>query len=246
MLILLLEKHIFNGNILDNIVSNDDNIHGLSIKDRTGLSDHLPLLLNYCNALNKSCDVESFQHSFSNYQHHINFETTWRSFNFNNYTCGENVDDFCSFLAWSIDTCFPRKRKIQMVSPFYYSPHTIHCLNKLNTAKRYCSKNPTRLNLQQLKSLEEDYTQSIELDNVVFVNGSLTSTTDQCFALLNSLKDSPIPNHMFFNSKAIDEIEVPKLFNNLSTSSFNDKVYDVENTVLGDNIKLEHVLIFFC
>ena len=57
-------KTHFHGNILDNIVSNDDNIHGLSVKDRTALSDHLPILLNYCNALNKSCDVESFQYSF--------------------------------------------------------------------------------------------------------------------------------------------------------------------------------------
>ena len=110
-----------------------------------------------------------------------------------------------------------------MVSLFYYSSHTIHCLNKLNTAKRKCSKNPSRMKLQQLKSLEEDYTQSIELDEVVFVNGSLASTTNQCFALLNSLKDSPIPNHMFFNSKAIDENEVPEFFNNFFASNFNDK-----------------------
>ena len=133
-------KSHFHGNILDNTVSNDDNIHGLSIKDRTGLSDHLPIFLNYCNALNKSCDGEFFQYSFSNYQHHINFETTWRSFNFNNYPWGENVDDFCSFLAWSFDTCFPRKRKIRTVSPFYYSSHTIHCLNKLNTANESVQK----------------------------------------------------------------------------------------------------------
>ena len=132
-----------------------------------------------------------------------------------------------------------------MVSPFYYSSHTIHCLNKLNTAKRKCSKNPSRLNLQQLKSLEEDYTRSIELDKVVFVNGSLTLTTNQCLALLNSLKDSPIPNHMFFNSKAIDENEVPECFNNFFASNFNDKVYDVDTTLFGDNIKLEHVLSSF-
>ena len=118
----------FLGNVLDNILSNDDNIHGLSIKDKSCLSDHLPILLNYSIALNNSCDMESFLYSFSIYQHHINFETTWRSFCFNNYTCGENVDEFYSFLAWSIDTCFPRKHKIRMVSTFYYSSHTIHCL----------------------------------------------------------------------------------------------------------------------
>ena len=50
---------------------------------------------------------------------------------------------------------------------------------------------------------------------------------------------------MFFNSKAIDENEVPEFFNNFFASNFNDKVYDVDTTVFGDNIKLEHVLSSF-
>ena len=50
---------------------------------------------------------------------------------------------------------------------------------------------------------------------------------------------------MFFNSKAIDENEVPEFFNNFFASIFNDKVYDVDNTIFGDNIKLEHVLSSF-
>ena len=50
---------------------------------------------------------------------------------------------------------------------------------------------------------------------------------------------------MFFNSKAIDENEVHEFFNNFFASNFNDKVFDVDTTVFGDNIKLEHVLSSF-
>ena len=49
---------------------------------------------------------------------------------------------------------------------------------------------------------------------------------------------------MFFNSKTIDENEVPEFFNIFFASNFNDKVYDVDTT-FGDNIKLEHVVSFF-
>ena len=94
----------------------------------------------------------------------MNFHNSWEQFSFTSYPSEANVNEFYSFVSWSLNTYFPFKRKVRINNPFYYSSHTIHCLNKLNTARRKYSKNPIKNNLDSLQSLQRDYSDSVELD----------------------------------------------------------------------------------
>ena len=98
------------------------------------------------------------------------------------------MNEFYSFVSWSVNTCFPFENKVRRINVFYYSSLTIHFLNKLNTARGKYSKNPIKNNLDSLFLLHRDYSASVELDKINYINGSSTSSLNYCFPLFNSLE----------------------------------------------------------
>ena len=90
-------------------------------------------------------------YSFNNAADIQSFENSWETFPFHLDSASEIVDAFYSHIQLSIPLCFPKKRSKRIQQPFYYSSHSMHCLNKMNTLVRICSKNPRANNLAKLK-----------------------------------------------------------------------------------------------
>ena len=212
------------GNILDNIVTNDNFITGYSIDDNS-LSHHSSIIFNYSSEFN-----EPYQHpteySFNDHTDMMNFHNSWEHFSFTSYPSEANVNEFYSFVSWSLNTCLPFKRKVRINNPFYYSSHTIPCLNKLNTARRKYSKNPIKIKLDSLQSLQRDYSDSVELDKIIYINGSSTSSLNECFSLLSSLKNTSLSKQMFLSQEKLLNSDIPTTFNEYFAGNFNFNSYD--------------------
>ena len=127
-------------------------------------------------------------------------------------------DYFYSALSKSLK--FKRKKRLDV--PFFFSPHTMHLLNKRDTVIRKLSKAfSTNLDFQRLK-LNEEIDTSIELDRFSLVEQLKLKNTKHCYRLLRSLKsNSMYPSSMFFGSiKANSSFENAQLFNTLFSSVF--------------------------
>ena len=61
-----------------------------------------------------------------------------------NYPSNTTVDDFDDHSLSSISSVFEMKTKKRLQLLFYYSPHTIHSLNKKDSMQHKCGKNPSR------------------------------------------------------------------------------------------------------
>ena len=227
------------GNILDNILTNDNFITGYSIEDNS-LSHHSSIIFKYSSEFNKPYQHPT-EYSFNDHTDMLNFHNSWEYFSFTSYPSEANVNEFYSFVSWSLNTCFPFRRKVWINNPFYYSSHTIHCLNKLNTAKRKYSMNPIKNDLDSLQSLQREYSDSVELDKIIYINGSSTSSLNQCFSLLNSLKNTSLPNQMFLSQEKLPSTDIPTAFNKYFAGNFNFNSYDGSISTYGA-LKLDSVL----
>ena len=112
------------GNILDNIVTNDNFITGYSIDD-SSLSHHSSIIFIYSFDFNKPYQYPT-EYSFKDHTDTVNFHNSSEEFSFTSYTSEANVNEVYSFVAWSLNTCFPFKRKVRRNKLFHYSSHTFH------------------------------------------------------------------------------------------------------------------------
>ena len=110
----------------------------------------------------------------------------------------------------------PRVTRKRHELPFFYSSHSIHMLNKLNTAKRRLAC-PERI--AQLSIDAED---SIELDKAVLLSNCHTWDTREAFGFLNCLKSKPTyPSVMRYDgSTASDDSVKAEFFNAHFAKSF--------------------------
>ena len=116
----------------------------------------------------------------------------------------------------------------------------MHCLNKKNTIQKRAVKNPTFHNLNNLEVAEISLSQSVELDKVCFLSGSLTNSVHDSFNLLNSFKRCNIPSTMnhYSNILSTDE-DIANSFNDFFISTFNDKTYDSNISTHTSDIAVE-------
>ena len=229
------------GNILYNIVTHDNFITGYSIEDNSS-SHHSSIIFNYSSEFNKPCQHPT-EYSFNDHTDMMNFHNSWGYFSFTSYPSEANVNELYSFVSWSLNTCFSFKRKVRINNPFYYSSHTIHCLNKLNTARRKYSKHPIKNNLDSLQSLQRDYSDSVELVKIIYINGSSTSSLNQYFLLLNSLKNTSLPKQMYLSQDKLLSSYIPTAFNVYFVGNFSFNFFDGSISTYGA-LKLDSVLDF--
>ena len=229
------------GNVLDNIVTNNNFITGYSIEDNS-LSYHSSIIVNYSSEFNKPYQHPT-EYSFNDHTDMMNFHNSREYFSFTSYPSEANVNEFYSFVSWSLNTCFPFKRKVRINNFFYYSSHIIHCLNKLNTARRKYSKNPIKNSLDSLQSLQMEFSDSVELDKIIYINGSSTSSLNQCFSLLNSLKNTSLPKQMFLSQEKLLDSDIPTALNEYFAGNFNFNSYDGSVSTYGAQ-KLDFVFDF--
>ena len=207
------------GNIHDKIVTNDNFTTEYSIEDNS-LSHHSSIIFYYSSEINKPYQHPT-EHSFNDHTDMMSFRNSWECFSLTSFPSEANVNEFYSFVSWSLNTCFPFKRKVRINNVFYYSSHTIHCLNKLNTARRKYSKKPIKNILDSFQSLQSDCSDSVELDTIMYIKGSSTSSLNQCFSLLNSLKNTSLSKQMFLLQEKILKSDIPSAFNENFAGNFN-------------------------
>ena len=88
-----------------------------------------------------------------------------------------------------------RKRKKRVDLPWLYTSHAVHIHNKLKTASN--SNCP-----ETCKNIREDFSMSIELNTVIFLdNFAKKRGITACYSLLSKLGDQSIPLEMVYNDE---------------------------------------------
>ena len=86
-----------------------------------------------------------------------------------------------------------KKRKRRQTLPFFYSPITVHCLNKLESARR------RRASFSALLRLEKEVSDFIELDKACFLDSCKHFATNEAFKILRRLNGrSTLPKETFW------------------------------------------------
>ena len=133
---LILNKSTHrDGNNLDNVLCG---VHAFpltfQIIETDHLSDHYPIFMNFEKFVQPELSYSEYY--FLNHENLVSFKNSWNDFAFDPYASESNVMDFYNHLWNNIETSFSKKRKKRITNTFYYSSHTMHALNKLNTAKK--------------------------------------------------------------------------------------------------------------
>ena len=218
------EPTCYQGHTPDNILINNEsqNLSHCILDQHTALSDHFPIKITlYVNQI-VFTNPNKVIYSFNNAADIQSFENSWETFPFHLDLASEIVDAFYYHIQLSIPLCFPKKRSKRIQQPFYYSSLSMHCLNKMNTLVRICSKNPRANNLGKLKRAREDFVQSVEMDKILFIQGSSTTSLTDCFSLFRKLKGSSDPTIMYLDNSTLQtEIDIPNGFNSFFAENFN-------------------------
>ena len=132
-----------------------------------------------------------------------------------------------------IPRIFRKKSKGRLLSPFYYSSHSIHRQNKMNNLRRKRLSNPAKKNLASLQTATTDFQQSVEHDKICFLAGHNTGSTTDAFNLLKCLHFSDIPLEMYHGSKVLTkDRNIANEFICYFASNFNQQVYNLNPDIL--------------
>ena len=179
--LITLPTHI-NGNTLDVIFVNFSTCH--ISKVGTGITDFSdPFLISFqCYFGNKKTHLSNCNHKVHiapEFYSYLQLELASSLFSVLYPITNENyTNDWFENFAQLLSFYYRKKRQKRQKAPFYYSPHTMHLLNVLNTAKRRCEKYPSALNLRKKSANARDVNIFIELDTAVFVDSSRNAIVD--------------------------------------------------------------------
>ena len=207
------------------------------------LSDHYPILFNclISSSFSKPTPLAS-SNSFNSAKEISTFIDSWSYFTFTDFPSSATVDSFYSHLNFIISQTFNRKTKKRLNNPFYYSSHSMHCLNLKETAQRKCIRNPSTRILLMLERAKEDFSMSVELDKISFFSGSFTHNTSDAFSFLNSLKIQCLPSSMKYNLTLLtNDLDIANSFNEYFSSSFNSQTYPSSAPLCPCDIFLEDI-----
>ena len=124
------------GNVLDNILITENFHFEVNVKSNVTLSDHFPLVFEcFIEKTPYQFDPLLSTYSFNSYEGISVFSNSWSNFSFESYPSNV-VSSFYSHLLAMIPVAFRKKTKKRLFNPFYYSSHSIHCQNKLQTLRR--------------------------------------------------------------------------------------------------------------
>ena len=107
-------------------------------------------------------------------------------------------------------------------NPFCYNSHTIHCSNKLNTVWRKYSKTPSEtisMVFNRYKGITWILLSWIKLS--LSTDYLSTSSLNQYFPLLNSLKNTSLPKQISLSQEKVPNSEIPTAFNKYFAGIFN-------------------------
>ena len=215
--LVTLPTHI-NGNTLDLIFVNFSICHISEVG--TGITDFFDRFL-----ISFQCYFDNKQTHLSNCNHKVHIPPEFYSY-LQPFTSENYTNDWLENFAQLLSLYYRKKRQKRQNAPFYYSSHTMHLLNVLNTAKRRCEKYHAALNLRKMSAIARDVNISIKLDTAVFVD-SFTKRhigLNGCFKLQKRLKTSNVPNVMIHNDvKFKQNVDIAEAFNAFFASVFKHK-----------------------
>ena len=244
-IIINTPTHIAN-NVLDNILVSDPSLFNLlSIDSVANISDHYPIIFE-CIISEQLVLVSSpLQYNFNNLRSLNNFRSYWQPFDYSNHP-SSTVEEFYLHLHNAIALTLVKKRTKRVELPYYYTSHTVHCYNRLETLKRRCIRNPTNKNLTNLNSSQKDFDNFAELDRITLLHGSTTHLISESFKLLRSLSSQTLPQIKFrgdnyFNSVAA----IVNGFNDFFAENFNLQHFDDVVPPTDCSLELDGVLDTF-
>ena len=223
------------GSVFDLIFCSHTDIRDYNIVDRLW-SDHYPILLtnvdlDYQYASGHAYTISSFNEAgFSHLILSRSFAQECHNLN------PDFLSTFYRKIFCALNRSLNRKRRNRFESPFYYSSQTMHCLNKLNTARKH-QKNT-------VERLEKELMIFIDVDKQVLLNSVQKFITNEAFAMLKSLNGrSFFPKQMFYRNEVSLEGSVKaNLFNKFFQSLFQPKTeIRLTDFVCGNEIKLSDV-----
>ena len=178
------------------------------------LSDHFPPILNY--EMDNFFRFES-QSDFS--------QSSFDCQAFELLVCSSFADcvpsiDYPAFrlsnITIALSASCQKKRKRRQTLPFFYSSITVHCLNKLESARR-----PTA-SFSALLRLEKEVSDFIELNKACFLDSCKHLSTNEAFKILRRLNGrGTLPKEMFWrDSHASTNTEKANMLNKYFQSVF--------------------------
>lgn len=221
---IIAEPTHVRGNILDLILTNDDQIK-YSIHPDMKFSDHFPIIFDCRIDHHLTVPCSRFSFSKSNFDI-VKFNCQLTSF----YEFISKITSYDEnyFIHWfdqlthAITSSLPLKRSKRVQYPIYFSSHSIHLINKRSTLLRKLHRQSSVSNLVNLNRINSDLNNSIELDKVTFVDSFNLDSKLHCYSIIRSLRsNSSFPNSMKFNSKSASNLrDITALFNDYFCSVF--------------------------
>ena len=102
----------------------------------------------------------------------------------------------------ALSSTAPRKRKKRATRPFYYSSHTMHMLNKLETLERKKHKLNSIFNEEFLHATRNNFLESAELDKVILLKDICWMSTSEAFKFLKRFSGkAPLPSNLTWETK---------------------------------------------
>ena len=112
----------------------------------------------------------------------------------------------------------PRKTRRRREAPYYFSSHSIHAENVLNTAKRRQKDNTI------IERIEKNLADSLELDKTVYLISFASLTLTEVFQNIKSFRRIPdLPTKMKFAGNSISgSLKIANAFNQHFASAFKE------------------------
>jgi hypothetical protein len=216
------------GNVLDNILTDDlscNPIFSLTLCSQHHISDHHAIHCDLHLEASFTNPATTTQYSYASGDW-ILLTRQLSHYLVNPFLyINDTLADFYYHLSHSVDSCFKLKRKKRLSVPSYYSSHSIHILNKINTMKRKMMRLDSHDD-SDLRSLQHDLSISLELDKICFVNRFKACSPSDSFKYVRSINQSrDLPTSISYgDKKACDDQEKAELFNGFFTSVFVPKI----------------------
>ena len=103
---------------------------------------------------------------------------------------------------------------------------------------------PFQTNLESVEILRVEFSNSADLDRMLFVAAASTNTMPDCFSLLNSLKTITYPMVMSYNDDCLKTVpQIANAFNNYFSSNFNHTEIPAIVYESGGSLKLDDFLL---
>ena len=213
------------GNILDLIFLN---LESLSFTVSQNLfSDHYPVVFQTQVSRSKepkSCGKSYSKSSFKPAIFNVNLTFLYDMLS-------ENLPPIEFFTLWydqlqhALSLSCLLKRSKRSTTPYYYSSHSIHLINKKGTLLRKLRKSWSLSDSLMLKDVLKSLEESIELDKLILVENFNLQNPKDGFKLINTLKNSTVyPPVMYFgNQSLVDDLSKAEALNNYFSSVFNPK-----------------------